>query len=33
MEDHYFRLGFGSNPEEIRKGLENLNQALEETRE
>ena len=33
MEDHYFRLGFGSNPEEIRKGLENLNQALGETRE
>jgi len=28
MEERYFRLGFGANPDEIRTGLSNLNRAL-----
>jgi aspartate/methionine/tyrosine aminotransferase len=30
MENNYFRLGFGSEPEEIQIGLKNLNDAIEE---
>ncbi|NLF50315.1 MAG: aminotransferase class I/II-fold pyridoxal phosphate-dependent enzyme [Leptolinea sp.] len=33
MDNRYFRLGFGSNPEEIRIGLTNLNKALNDLRE
>lgn len=32
MDNRYFRLGFGSNPDEIRAGLTNLNKALNDLR-
>jgi len=32
MDNRYFRLGFGSNPEEIQTGLKNLNKALNDLR-
>jgi aspartate/methionine/tyrosine aminotransferase len=30
MDERHFRIGFGADPEEIEKGLSNLNEALDE---
>jgi aspartate/methionine/tyrosine aminotransferase len=32
VDNRYFRLGFGSNPDEIHTGLTNLNKALNDLR-